>query len=127
MDILSAGTGTKLTGSRVSEPFVIDNTGPVVEKVSETTTRENNRQLKVFKIETTDELSAIDKLEYTIDSNSDWVSSVPDDLVYDTRKEDFTIVIDSEKDLPKGDHVLTIKVTDSVGNITYKTYDVNTD
>ena len=118
---------TKLTGSRVSEPVIIDNTGPEVQKVGETATNENSNQLRVFKIEATDELSAIDNLEYTIDSNSDWISSVPDDMVYDTRKEDFTISINSDKDLPKGDHVLTIKVTDSAGNTTYKTFDVNTD
>jgi len=27
--------------------------------------------------------------------------------------------------LPKGDHVLTIKVSDAVGNTTYKTFEVN--
>ncbi len=126
-DERSNTTSTKLTGSRVSEPIIIDNTGPVVEKVNETASHENNRQLKIFKIETTDELSAIGKLEYTIDSNKDWISSVPDDFVYDTKKEDFTIAVDSEKDLPKGDHVLTIKAADSVGNVTYKTFEVNTD
>ncbi len=118
---------TKLTGSRVSEPVTIDNTGPKVRKLSETATDDNNRKLRIFKIEANDELSVIDKFEYTIDSNSEWISSVPDDLVYDTKKEDFTISIDSDKDFPKGDHVLTIKVTDSAGNTTYKTFDVNTD
>ena len=124
-DERSNTTSTKLFGTRISEPIIIDNTGPTVDKVDETAATENNRLVRIFKFETTDELSAIDKLEYTIDSNADWVSSVPDDLVYDTRKEDFTIPVDSEKDLPKGDHVLTIKVSDSAGNTTYKTFEVN--
>jgi hypothetical protein len=46
-------------------------------------------------------------------------------LVYDTTDENFTIKIDAKKDLPKGDHVLTIKVSDAVGNTTYKTFEVN--
>ncbi len=117
---------TKLTGTRVSEPIIIDNTGPVVKKLSETNRLENNRQFRVFTIEITDELSAIEKLEYTIDSNEDWISSIPDDLVYDTTLENFTIAIDSEKYLPKGDHVLTIKTSDSGGNIKYKTFEINT-
>ena len=118
---------TKLTGSRVSEPIIIDNTGPVVKKTGEKKTTENNRKSIIFKFETADEFSAIGKFEYTIDSNENWISSIPDDLVYDTTTEDFTIAIDSEKYLPKGDHVLTIKTSDSNGNTTYKTFEINAD
>jgi outer membrane protein assembly factor BamB len=126
-DERSNTTSTKLIGTRVSEPLVIDNTGPAVEKIDESDATENGRWVRIFKFEITDELSAIDKLEYTIDSNADWISSVPDDLVYDTRKEDFTISVDSEKDLPEGDHILTIKASDSAGNTTYKTFQVDMD
>ncbi|MEJ2649069.1 MAG: hypothetical protein P8016_11765 [Sedimentisphaerales bacterium] len=126
-DERSNTTSTKLIGTRVSEQVIIDNTGPTVEKTGETDATENGRRLRIFEFETTDELSAIDKLEYTIDSNADWISSVPDDLVYDTRKEDFTISVDSAKYLPEGNHVLTVKVTDSAGNTTYKTFEVDVD
>jgi len=123
-DERSNTTSTKLTGSRISDPVVIDNTGPVVKNIT-TSTLKNNGQYRIFKIEVQDELSAIGKLEYTIDSNADWIATVPDDLVYDTTDEKFTIKIDAKKDLPKGDHVLTIKVSDAVGNTTYKTFEVN--
>ena len=83
--------------------------------------------LQVFKIEVSDELSAIGKLDYTIDSNTDWISAVPDDLVYDTTDEDFTLRVDKKKKLPPGDHVLTVRVSDAVGNTTYKTFDVSID
>ena len=126
-DEKSNTTSTKLTGTRISEPIIIDNTGPAVEMVKETTTRENNRQFRNLEYDITDELSAIGKLEYTIDSNENWISSIPDDLVYDTKRERFTISIDSEKYLPKGDHVLTIKVSDSNGNTKYKTFEINGD
>ncbi|MHC4557223.1 MAG: Ig-like domain-containing protein [Planctomycetota bacterium] len=126
-DARSNTTSTTLTATRVSEPVVVDNTGPVVKDMEVTSTRKDNEQYRIFKFEVTDELSAIGKLEYTIDSNAKWISTVPDDLVYDTTNENFTIKIDEEKDLPKGDHVLTIKVSDAVGNTTYKTFEVNVD
>ena len=118
---------TRLLGSRVSEPVVVDNSGPVVTEIETTSPRENGGRYKVFKIEVSDELSAIGRLEYTMDSNSDWISAVPDDLVYDTTDEDFTVRVDEEKELPKGDHVLTIRASDAVGNATYKTFDVSID
>ncbi len=126
-DDRSNTTSTKLTGSRISEPIVVDNTGPVAAEMKITSTEQNNQRFMVFETEIMDQLSAIGKLEYTIDSNADWIGTVPDDLVYDTTKEHFTIKIDTEKDLPKGDHILTIKVSDAVGNTTYKTYEVNVD
>jgi hypothetical protein len=126
-DAGSNTTLTKLTGSRISEPVVVDNTGPVVKDMRITSSLKDNGKYRVLGIEVVDELSVIDKLEYTIDSNDRWISTVPDDLVYDTTNENFTIRINAEEDLPKGDHVITVKVSDSVGNTTYKTLEVNVD
>ena len=126
-DARSNTTLTKLTGSRISEPIVVDNTGPVVRNMKLTSSLKDNGKYRVLGIEVSDEFSAIDKLEYTIDSNDRWVGTVPDDLVYDTTDENFTIRIDTEEDLPKGDHVITVKVSDAVGNTTYKTLEVNVD
>jgi hypothetical protein len=47
---------------------------------------------------------------------------MPDDLVYDTTEEDFTIVIE---DLEAGEHIIAVKVSDAVGNTTYKTFELN--
>jgi len=126
-DERSNTTLTKMTGSRISDPVVVDNTGPIAKETKITTMSRNNQRYMVFETEIMDQLSAIEKLEYTIDSNSDWIATVPNDLVYDTTKEQFTIKIETEKDLSKGDHILTIKVSDAVGNTTYKTYDINVD
>lgn len=122
-DERSNTTATKLTGSRISDPVVVDNTGPLIKNITSSALK-NNGNYRIFEIKVQDELSAIGMLEYTIDSNDDWIGTVPDDLVYDTLDENFTIKIDTEEDLPKGDHILTIKVSDSVGNTTYKTVDV---
>ena len=124
-DEKSNTTLTKLTGSRISEPVVVDNTGPVVQNMKITAALKDNGQYRILGVEVVDELSAIGKLEYTIDSNADWIGTVPDDLVYDTMDENFTIRIDAEKELPKGDHVLTVRVSDAVGNTTYKSLEVN--
>lgn len=115
---------TRLEGSRISEPIVIDNTGPVIGDIAMQSLVDGNGPCKVFKFEVADLLSAISKVEYTVDSNTDWVGAVPDDLVYDTTDESFTFKVDSKEDLPPGDHVLTIKASDAVGNTTYKTFDI---
>jgi hypothetical protein len=116
-DERSNTTATKLTGSRITEPVVVDNTGPVVTKYS----IENNKKAVVLKLQVSDELSAIDKVEYTVDSNDEWISAVPDDLVYDTTDEDFTI--DFEQ-LDAGGHIIAVRVSDAVGNTTYKSFEV---
>ncbi len=116
---------TKLTDSRVSEPVVVDNTGPEISEISTANSTSNNEKYEVYKTQVSDKLSAIDKLEYTIDSNADWTSTVPDDLVYDTTEESFTIRVDKQKKLTPGDHILTIRAKDAVGNTTYKTFEIS--
>jgi hypothetical protein len=69
-----------------------------------------------------DELSAIGSVHYTVNSNDKWIGALPDDLVYDTTSEDFTIVIE---DLEAGDSVIAVRVRDDVGNTTYKTFEFN--
>jgi hypothetical protein len=122
-DERSNTTSTALTGSRISDPIVVDNTGPVVKNITSTAQKDNGHH-RIFEIRVQDELSAIDKLEYTIDSNDEWMGTVPDDLVYDTLDERFTIEIDAEE-LSEGEHILTIKVSDAVGNTTYKMVEMN--
>ena len=110
---------TKLTGSRISEPIVVDNTGPVIRKYA----IEKNGKIATLKLQITDELSAIEKLEYTVDSNAEWKGSLPDDFVCDTTDESFTV---TTGELEPGEHVIALKMADDVGNVTYKTFELNT-
>jgi hypothetical protein len=110
---------TKLTDSRISEHVVVDNTGPVI---SNSAITQNNDKTVTLKFKAIDALSVIGKVNYTIDSNAKWIGVVPDDQVYDTTEEDFTI--QTEK-LGAGEHIITIKASDDVGNTTYKTFEVN--
>ncbi len=108
---------TKLTGSRVSETVVVDNTGPAVEGHSV----EEKGGVVTLKMTVSDEFSAIGKVDYTVDSDANWLGVVPDDLVYDTTSENVTIVT---KKLSGGEHVIAMKLADAVGNTTYKSFDV---
>ncbi len=109
---------TKLTGSRVSDAVVVDNTGPVVVKYK----LEKAGKKITMKFTVNDELSAIGKVEYTVDSDANWIGIVPDDLIYDTTSEDFTILVEK---LSAGQHIISLKLADAVGNTTYKTYEIN--
>jgi hypothetical protein len=106
-------------GSRISEPVVVDNTGPVIEGHS---VRKDGMTV-TLKLRISDELSAIGEAHYTVDSNAEWVGAMPDDLVYDTTGESFTVVIE---DMGAGEHVVAVRVADAVGNATYKTFEVVT-
>jgi len=117
-DERSNTAATKLTASRISDPVVVDNTGPVIKDYSVKT----EDKTVTLKLKAVDELSAIGRLQYTVDSSADWIGTLPDDSVYDTTDEDFTIVI---KDLKASEHIISVKVADDVNNTTYKTFNVN--
>jgi hypothetical protein len=115
-DERSNTTTTKLTGSRISEPVVVDNTAPVIKIHS----IDKDKKTLTLKLNVSDEFSAIGQLQYTVDSNADWIGTMPNDLVYDTTDEDFTIVIEK---LEAGEHIIAVRICDSVGNTIYKTFE----
>jgi len=114
-------TETRLFGSRISEPVVVDNTGPIVARYS----IEKHNKSVTLKLKVSDQLSAIGKVDYTVDSNAEWKGAVPDDLVYDTTEEDFTVTIESAAGGEPGEHVISVRISDDIGNTTYKTFEVN--
>ena len=118
-DERSNTTATKLTASRISEPIIVDNTAPVIRDHSIESL--DGESLKII-FKTLDQLSAIGKADYTVDSNADWIAAVPDDLVYDTTEENFTITVD---ELEKGDHIVSVRISDAVGNTAYKTFEIS--
>jgi hypothetical protein len=126
-DFKSNSSLTGMTGSRVSNPVIVDNTAPVSEQPKIAAVTKDDKKSLVVNVAVRDELSVISKLEYTIDGNETWQATVPDDLVYDTMSETFTIAIDYEKYLPKGEHVLSMKITDAAGNTAYKTSEITAD
>lgn len=115
-DQRSNTTATKLTAGRVSDAVVVDNTGPMIKNTE--IARDNDRVSLKFKA--SDELSAIGGADYTIDSNADWIGSLPKDSVFDTTEEDFEIVIE---DIKTGTHILSLRIRDDIGNTTYKSFE----
>jgi len=117
-DARSNTPATKLAGSRISDPVVVDNTGPTIRKYA----IEKSGKAAVVKVQVTDELSVISALDYTIDSNGEWKGAVPDDFVFDTTEESFTIVTE---DLEPGEHVIALRIRDDVENVTFKTFELS--
>lgn len=109
---------TRLSGSRISEPFVIDNTPPAI-KNEKIKTRGHDTTV-TFSVK--DELTVVGKVSYTVDSNEDWTGTLPLDSVYDTTEENFEILIE---DLKKGEHIIALKVSDDLDNTVYKTIEIN--
>ena len=83
---------------------------------------ETNGQKATITLNLKDEFTAIGKVSYTVDSNEDWIGALPDDMVYDTTAERFTITIE---DLETGAHVVALKISDDTGNTMYKTFDID--
>jgi len=109
-------TATALTGSRISDQVIVDNTAPAVESSSVNV----DGATATLKLSLKDDLSVIGNLSYTVNSNEDWISTVPDDLIYDTTQEEFTITI---KDLEPGENVIAVRFSDNVKNTKYKSYE----
>jgi hypothetical protein len=108
---------TKLTGSRVSDPIIVDNTGPAV---TEHAIEASDKKAKL-KMRIVDELSTIGVVQYTVDSSEKWKGTIPDDGLFDTTDESFSIVTE---ELETGEHIVSVRIADDVGNATYKTFEV---
>jgi hypothetical protein len=106
-----------MTGSRVSDAIVIDNTPPIVKRVSAKTAGDT----ATLKFQVVDEFTAVGSVSYTVNSSESWKQALPVDSVYDTTSEDFVIVIE---DLEAGDNVVAFKIADHTGNTVYKSYDI---
>jgi hypothetical protein len=116
-DKFSNNAQTALTGSRISDSVIVDNTAPAIEKFQLKTEGKS----AMLTIKATDQLSTISSLNFTIDSNQNWNNVLPDDSVCDTLSEDFTIKTDA---LEPGQHLIAVKISDAEENTMYKTFEV---
>jgi outer membrane protein assembly factor BamB len=117
-DALGNSPATALTASRISDPLLVDNTGPRVHSHQ----LEFNGSQVILGLVVRDEFSAISRLEYTVDSHQQWRSAVPEDRVYDTREETFRILVE---DLDAGAHVISTRLRDDLGNTTFRSFDLD--
>jgi WD40 repeat protein len=114
-DRLSNGEEAALSGNRISDPIVNDNTPPAVIACKIKT----EKDIAAVELAVEDELSVIGKVQYTVDSDSEWKSVMPTDGLFDSTKEMLAFEI---KELSKGEHVVAIRVSDDIDNTLYKSY-----
>ncbi len=116
-DEKSNDSQTKLTGTRISDVFIIDNTPPTIDILSIENTDKGFKMTLVV----SDQLSLIDSLEYTINGSDQWQSTLPEDYIYDTTTENFEISIE---DIKPSIHLISFKAKDSAGNIAFNSTEV---
>lgn len=93
-----------LESDRLSEPFLVDNTGPRVTRINVT------GSLLSFMVQ--DSASPLFRVEYAIDGG-DWRVANPEDGVTDSRTESFEIALDG---LEPGEHTLAVRARDTSNN-----------
>ena len=112
--------GQGLTGSRVSDPFVVDNTPPVI---GDLRWKRRIGQVRID-LKVVDRTSIVANVEYSVDSTSDWQAVASSDNMYDSPEE---VVGFTVPDLAPGPHQVTIRATDSHGNQAYESLLVTVD
>jgi WD40 repeat protein len=110
--------GQGRSGSRVSDPLVIDNTPPVIGDLK-TETKGGSVHVTATIV---DRMTTVASLEYSVDSGGDWQAVLPSDNIFDGPQEqvDFTI-----GKLGPGAHQVTLRGGDAKGNYAYETVLVN--
>lgn len=98
-----------LEGELVSKSLVIANTSPLLEL--EAPQVEGGRT--VLKFRALSEASVIYQTEYSVDSG-EWHILFPEDGIADSGSEQYTL---GTEEMGPGEHAITIRVVDSVGNI----------
>lgn len=106
-------TDATLTDTRASDPVLVDNTPPELLTVK---TTPGKRQI-VITGRALDQLSVVTGLQYVVDAAEQWQYILPDDLIYDSTDESFTVKI---LDLAPGQHVITLRADDARGNAVHE-------
>lgn len=106
-------TDSTLTDSRTSDPILVDNTPPELLTIK---TTPGKGQL-IITGRARDALSVVTGLQYVVDAGEQWKYILPDDLIYDSTDESFTVKI---LDLAPGQHVITLRADDARGNAVHE-------
>lgn len=96
-----------LQGEKISDPLIVDNSPPQVSQLAY-----SNGKVS-FAAE--DGLSRLVEAYYAINAGQ-WFMIYPDDGILDSRRESFTIAVDS---LPAGEHTITVKIYDEKQNVAF--------
>ena len=103
-----------LTAEKVTGVLVVDNTPPIVRELI-AQPQAADVAVKGLAI---DAGSRITSMQYSVDSQDEWVSILPVDGVCDSNKEAFSFTL---KNLKPGAHRIAVRVEDGFGNAGYAT------
>ncbi|MFQ5739503.1 MAG: hypothetical protein ACE5JX_10875 [Acidobacteriota bacterium] len=98
-----------LEAELVSKPFVISNTSPRIE-ISQPQVQENSVTVQVT---ARTSASSVYQTDYAVDAG-EWQILYPRDGIADSEVEEFDLTATK---LARGEHLITVRVVDSVGNI----------
>lgn len=101
--------GMALTAARRSDPVLIDNTAPDLETL-EIAVQGSSAEVTAVAV---DAHSPLHSVAYRLDDAEDESPLLPDDLIYDSTREAWSIKL---SDLSPGPHLLSLRVTDLRGN-----------
>ncbi len=107
-DILSNPADAALAGEKISEPFDIDNSQPVVTVIGQPDVRNG---LAVIKFKAEDRSGYIVRAEYSV-NGGEWKTALPDDGISDSSEEIYTI-----KAVAGAETSVTLRVFDANGNV----------
>ena len=109
-DKLSNIASEAISIEKISDPFDIDNTQPVLAAIKSNPTEDSIFQISCV---VTDELSPISSASYKIDSAEHWQAMFSEDGILDSHRE---VLFLETKKLEGEEHTITIMVTDASGN-----------
>jgi hypothetical protein len=104
--------GQALSSARISEPVVVDNTAPVVGRLSAKPAGE--KVIVAGQVE--DTASRVAEIEYSVNSQDKWHAVGPSDGICDSNVEKFSFDVE---DLKPGTHRIAVRATDIYGNVGY--------
>ena len=113
-DATSNPPGQGKVGTRVSNPFMIDNTAPVLGDVKSSV----KGTALTIAAKAVDRTSIVSAIDYAVDSNSDWQMVLPSNKMFDSPEESVNFTI---RGLSAGAHQITLRATDGRGNQAFET------
>ena len=99
--------------SRVSDPLLVDNTAPLIEKIEVKVRQGAEGGEAEVRFTARDVTGRLAEAAYTLDSATDWHTLAPADGLFDGQTEEFRFTV---KGLKEGPHRLAIRVIDEADN-----------
>jgi hypothetical protein len=102
---------TALEASKISDPILVDNTAPVIEKVDVQVKAGGDVEVRFT---ARDAASRLTEAAYTVDSADDWLPLAPADGLFDGKQKEFRFTIPK---LAAGPHRVAVRAADEAHNI----------